>query len=76
MVKEDQLPRLQILRDGQLKTVNVTRGSIPVSAVDAAYMIDKTTGYIKLNKFTEKSYEEFMEALENLKKQGLQELIL
>ena len=66
---------IQISRNGQLKTVNVTRGSIPVSSVDAAYMIDKTTGYIKLNKFTENSYEEFMAALENLKKQGLQELI-
>jgi len=67
--------RIQISRNGQLKTVNVTRGSIPVSAVDASYMIDKTVGYIKLNKFTEKSYEEFMAALESLKKQGLQELI-
>lgn len=67
--------RIQILRNGALKTVNVVRGSIPVSAIDASYMIDKTTGYIKLNKFTENSYEEFMAALENLKKQGLQELI-
>ena len=67
--------RIQILRNDQLKTVNVVRGSIPVSAVDASYMIDKTTGYIKLNKFTENSYEEFMAALESLKKQGLQELI-
>lgn len=66
---------IQILRNGQLKTVNVIRGSIPVSSVDAAYMIDKTTGYIKLNKFTENSYEEFMAALEGLQKQGLKELI-
>jgi carboxyl-terminal processing protease len=66
---------IQILRNGQLKTVNVIRGSIPVSSVDAAYMIDKTTGYIKLNKFSEKSYEEFMAALESLQKQGLQQLI-
>jgi carboxyl-terminal processing protease len=67
--------RIEILRDGELKTVNVTRGSIPVSPIDAAYMIDKTIGYIKLNKFTENSYEEFMRALEDLKKQGLQQLI-
>jgi len=67
--------RIQILRDGQLKLVNVVRGSIPVSAVDASYMIDKTIGYIKLNKFTENSYEEFMAALEKLKKEGMQELI-
>jgi carboxyl-terminal processing protease len=67
--------RIEILRDGQSKTLNVTRGSIPISPVDAAYMIDKTIGYIKLNKFTENSYEEFMKALEDLKKQGLQQLI-
>lgn len=66
---------IQILRNGQLKTVNVTRGSIPVPSVDAAYMIDKATGYIKLNKFTENSYEEFMAALEGLQKQGLKQLI-
>ncbi|MGZ8559289.1 MAG: S41 family peptidase, partial [Chitinophagaceae bacterium] len=66
---------LQIARNGQLKTINVVRGSIPVSSVDAAYMMDKTTGYIKLNKFTENSYEEFMASLEALQKQGLQQLI-
>lgn len=38
-------------------------------------MVDKTTGYIKLNKFTDNSYEEFMQAMENLQKQGLKSLI-
>ncbi len=38
-------------------------------------MIDKTTGYIKLNKFTRSSYAEFMRALENLQKQGLVNLV-
>ena len=67
---------LQVLRNNQQQTITVTRGTIPVPSVDAAYMIDKTTGYIKLNKFTESSYEEFMHAMEILKKQGLQSLIL
>lgn len=66
---------IELLRGSDIKIVNVIRGGIPVSAVDATYMIDKTTGYIKLNKFTENSYEEFMAALEDLKKQGLAELI-
>lgn len=66
---------LQILREQKPMTITVTRGTIPVPSVDAAYMLDKTTGYIKLNKFTEKAYEEFMKALEDLKKQGLQSLI-
>jgi carboxyl-terminal processing protease len=39
-------------------------------------MIDKTTGYIKLDRFSENTYAEFMEAMENLKNQGLKKLIL
>lgn len=66
---------LKVLRDNKMLTVTVTRGTIPVPAVDAAYMIDPSTGYIKLNKFTDQSYEEFMQALEGLQKQGLQNLV-
>lgn len=66
---------LQIWRNGSIQTINVTRGSIPVFSVDAAYMIDPATGYIKLNRFTETSYEEFMKALEDLQKQGMKQLI-
>ena len=66
---------LKIFRENKLQTITVTRGTIPVTSVDAAYMIDKTTGYIKLNKFTDNSYEEFMQAMENLQKQGLKSLI-
>jgi len=64
-----------VLRNNQAKSFTITRGNIPVLSVDAAYMIDKTTGYIKLTKFTEKSYEEFMRAMEDLQKQGLQNLV-
>lgn len=66
---------LQLLRDGKPQTITVTRSTIPVSSIDAAYMMDKATGYIRLNKFSENSYEEFMEAMERLKKEGLQNLI-
>jgi carboxyl-terminal processing protease len=67
---------LEVLRGNKTQTVTITRGTIPVPAVDAAYMIDKTNGYIKLNKFTTTSYEEFMKATETLQKEGLQKLIL
>ncbi|MEJ0101225.1 MAG: PDZ domain-containing protein [Bacteroidota bacterium] len=42
---------LAILRSGKPQTVSVKRGTIPVSSIDAAYIIDTATGYIKLNKF-------------------------
>lgn len=68
--------QLTVLRDNRVLTLAVTRGRIPVPSLDAGYMIDKTSGYIKLNKFSENTYAEFMQAMENLKKQGLQKLIL
>jgi carboxyl-terminal processing protease len=67
---------LKLLRNGKLQTITVSRGNIPVSSVDAAYLVNKETGYIKLNKFTENTYEEFMQAMESLQKQGLQSLVL
>lgn len=67
---------LRVKRGAAIQTFSVTRGRIPVSSIDAAYMIDKTNGYIKLNKFTETSYEEFMRSMEQLQQLGLQQLIL
>ena len=67
--------QLQIFRDKQLQKLDVTRGSIPVSAIDAAYMIDKTTGYIRLNKFSKNAYREFMQNLEQMTGDGMKKLI-
>jgi len=67
--------RLGILRNGNIIQLTVTRATIPVPSVDASYMIDKSTGYIRLNKFTETSYEEFMKAMEDLKAAGMTRLI-
>ncbi len=55
---------------------NITRNRIPTYSVDAAYMVDKTTGYIKVTRFSESTYDEFKRALEQLKKEGLQQLVL
>jgi carboxyl-terminal processing protease len=67
---------LTILRNNSPINITITRGTIPVPSLDAAYMIDKTTGYIKLNKFSETTYEEFMDAMNDLQKQGLKKLVL
>ncbi|RYF84911.1 MAG: S41 family peptidase, partial [Chitinophagaceae bacterium] len=67
---------LLLLRKGAQKTVIVNRGIIPLSSLDAGYMIDATTGYIRLNKFSKQTYREFMESLTALKKQGLKKLVL
>ena len=67
---------IEILRNAEIKTFSITRGIIPVSSVDAAYMITKDIGYLRLNKFSQVTYREFMENLEVLQKQGLKKMIL
>ena len=68
--------KLDILRNNTKQFIYVTRGTIPLPSLDAAYMMDATTGYIKLNKFSETTYDEFMNAITNLKKRNMQNLIL
>lgn len=68
--------KLLVLRGYEKKSVLITRGVIPVSSVDAAYLVAPQTGYIRINKFAERAYEEFMQNLEKLQKQGMQQLIL
>jgi len=67
---------ITLLRNGQTHTVSVARGTIPLPAVDVAYMINKETGYIRINKFSETTHAEFAQAMQTLQKQGLQRLIL
>ena len=64
------------LRNLIKKQVTITRDAIPLSSIDASYMMTKEVGYIRLNKFSSVTYREFMESLEALKKAGLQKLIL
>jgi carboxyl-terminal processing protease len=54
----------------------ITRDRIPIYSLDASYMINDQVGYIKLNRFAEKTYEEYMDAFKKLQKQGLKKLIL
>jgi carboxyl-terminal processing protease len=54
----------------------ITRDKIPIYSIDAAYMADATTGYIKLLRFSASSMTEFFMALDKLKKQGMTNLIM
>jgi carboxyl-terminal processing protease len=67
---------ITILREGNQKPVIITRGPVPIYSLDAAYMITDTVGYIRLNKFSETTYKEFMTSLQKLKKQGMKSLVL
>ena len=67
--------KITVRRDGTEIPFDITRDKIPVHCVDAAFMIDETTGYIKLSKFTRTTYKEFCEASEKLLGMGMKRLI-
>lgn len=54
----------------------ITRGEIPIYSVDVNYMIDETTGYIKVSRFGEQTYEEFMRGMKELDQQGMKNVIV
>ena len=66
---------ISILSGSSIRVIKVVRGTIPLYSVDATYMIDDTTGFIHLNKFSSTSYEECMAAFEKLKAKGMKKLI-
>ena len=70
--------KVGILRRGlkDLMNFNITRGKIPQYSIDAAYMVDAKTGYIKISQFREKTYEEFKKSLTELKEKGMSQLMI
>lgn len=67
--------KLTLIRNNKKVVVSPTRGTIPLPSLDAALMLDSITGYIKISKFAETTYREFMEAMEKLQAQKMQSLI-
>lgn len=69
---------VSIARKGfpELIPYEIKRGEIPLTSVDVSYMIDAKTGYIKVGRFAEKTYEEFMSGVDQLEKSGADQIII
>lgn len=67
---------ITVLRNNTKKVFTINRDAIPIVSVDAGYMLGGGVGYIKINKFSQSTYREFMKTLEKLQAQGLKELVL
>ncbi len=67
-----------VYRRGEPETLRfeITRGVIPVSSIEVAYMVTPEIGLIKITTFSQTTYREFTEALNQLKEQGCNRLIL
>jgi len=70
--------KLTIKRAHVRKPLNftLTRGDIPVTSIDAAYMADASTGYVKVNKFGRTTYGEFIQSLSQLAADGANDFII
>ena len=56
--------------------IKVKRGVIPIKSVDAVLLLDAVTGYIKINRFAETTYDEFKAGLDDLRKKGVKSLVI
>lgn len=61
---------------GKKLKIPVIRDVVPIKSVDTYLKLNKTTGYIKINRFAENTYSEFRDGLEQLKKQGISTLVI
>ena len=88
MSKEDIMKRLRgpkgtkvnlgIIRRGVkgIQKFTVTRDKIPVYTIDAAYMVDPTTGYVRISSFGATTNAEFIKAVSRLFAEGMKDLII
>ena len=69
---------IKVKRPGvkELITFRITRDNIPLHSIDAKYMLDERTGYLRISRFGAKTHDEMMEALHELTKQGMTQLII
>ena len=78
MGAKGSLVNVGVLRPGEKEMIHfgITRDEIPIYSVDAAYMVEPATGFIRISRFAESTAEEFADAFNKLKKQGMKQLIL
>lgn len=70
--------RVGIIRPGVPNKIffTIIRDDIPLYTVDSSYMLDDKTGYIKINRFAATTHDEFMQAMGELKQEGMDRLVL
>lgn len=76
--KKGTVVKVGISRRGVSRVLyfDIVRDKIPFYSVDYSYMIEPKTGYLKLSRFAETTYQEFTEHMGKLKKEGMENLIL
>src|SRR5205085_4205696 len=70
--------KIEVVRGNADQSIqfNIVRDKIPQYSIDVSYMMDNEIGYIKVSRFAQTTFDEFKEALDKLKAQGMQKLVL
>lgn len=70
--------KVGIIRQGIASPLSftITRGEVPINSVEGNYMLDKTTGYVKVTQFGRYTYNEFVNALNELKNRGAKRFMI
>lgn len=70
--------KIEVVRDNADEPIKFTiiRDKIPQFSVDASYMINEEIGYIKVSRFSQTTYSEFRQAMDELRQEGMKKLIL
>ena len=69
---------INVFRRGEKNILDftITRDKIPINSLDAAYMLDSETGYVRFNKFAATTDREFREALSSFRKENIRNIII
>ena len=60
----------------QMLDFEITRGDIPINSIDVSYLIDNETGFIKISRFANTTYDEFMEGMKMISDAGARKVII
>ena len=63
-------------RNPEILDFTITRGAIPMYSINVSFMVNETTGYVKLERFAATSTDELVKAINKLKAEGMKDLIL
>ncbi len=76
--KKGTTVHIEVMRRGVKNPISfdIARDKISTSTIDAAYMLDKKIGYIRISSFGQKTHEEFVTKLDSLQKKGMKDLVL
>jgi carboxyl-terminal processing protease len=70
--------KIEVVRKNKKEPITFTiiRDKIPQFSVDAAYLVTPEIGYVKVNRFSQNTYQEVHDALTKLRREGMKKLVL